>query len=769
MDTAMNEPLSTLLQVLHAVGIELVIFVLTMILAIVLKRFNINGFGNTKTKQIEEPSSKKWAPSHTPNRSRSKASTTSGRESAGSLAAAPQQMQSRTPAALIDEVVSSSREQLTVKGASRNLGLYAELEVALNGRLISDLPRAPSHSCKEFYGIIMQSAIRAGKHNMLDALVDEMSRQAVPRTLDFYESAMKQLAGQKQHQLALQLYDRMVADNLEPSPVTYSCLISFAAEVGALNRAVHFFDKLAAVSTPSIRACMTVLRVHSKLGAWRDSLAVFREMRDRNVPLDSLVLNVVLSTGVSVDQVEGVEALLQEANELSDLISYNTLMKGYAQRSDGVKALQLLTTMRERQLRPNAISFNTCMDALVKSSRVSTAWDLLALMREVPLKPDKFTCSILVKGLTRCTDIEDISGCLQLLEEVGMSCEVPLRSSLYHLVQDAADSRGNPAMVLKVFQQMVKGQVPPNAAAYRQLAQAVGQVRSIASCMAVWDSLLEVKGQLPPPSVFVSVLDALLRQGLLGEAMALFRKLMQENTKDRRDSAPFMQESRLLFIRSLCKASREQEATQIYLEGWGAKCMPNIDCVTGMALAGLQADRGNLPAAWSTIENMLAAGHSPGEVVLHSLIDASCRAVDPAFAKKLLVKAKKRVLVLSTATRVLLVKLFCRCQQVQDAIQVFNSLLDDEHPHLSTGALISVLKLCFQCHHPIQALQLMQRIHGLTDKVHGIHVELSAYKIALSGLADADMLPCAVSLAKEALDRGAELPQDCLQALKMRH
>merc|ERR1719498_1310024 len=117
---------------------------------------------------------------------------------------------------------------------------------------------------------------------------------------------MKQFAGQKHYTLALNMYDRLVADGLEPSAVTCSCLISFAAEIGELDRAAAFFQKLSSLATPSIRAYMTMLRVHAKRQDWKASLATFRSMQARGVRLDSLVLNVILATGVAADQLEGV-------------------------------------------------------------------------------------------------------------------------------------------------------------------------------------------------------------------------------------------------------------------------------------------------------------------------------------------------------------------------------------------------------------------------------------------------------------------------------
>ena len=98
---------------------------------------------------------------------------------------------------------------------------------------------------------------------------------------------MKQLAGLKQLRLALRIYDRLVAEGSRASAVSYSCLISFAAEVGEVSRAVGFFERLSELTTPSIRAYMTMLKIYSKMLNWPASLAILRDMQHRGVRVDT--------------------------------------------------------------------------------------------------------------------------------------------------------------------------------------------------------------------------------------------------------------------------------------------------------------------------------------------------------------------------------------------------------------------------------------------------------------------------------------------------
>mmetsp|Transcript_91179 Transcript_91179/g.212120 ORF Transcript_91179/g.212120 Transcript_91179/m.212120 type:complete len:512 (+) Transcript_91179:144-1679(+) len=383
----------------------------------------------------------------------------------------------RHPIQIMDEVVDGMREQPGTRFAARALDLHAELRELLrrDGLRLVDVARGSKHSPIDFYTTLVQSVVRVGQCHLVDDIIDDMIHQGISRPLLFYESTMKQLAGQKHYHLALTVYDRLAADGLEPSAVTCSCLISFAAEIGELQRAAGFFQKLSSLTTPSIRAYMTVLRVYGRRQDWSASLSTFRDMQRRGVHIDSLVLNVILATGVSADQLAGVEALLAEADgfqpPITDVVSYNTVAKCYAQHNDFDGAAAVIARIRRRGLKPNAITFNSVMDAAVRGRRTTEAWDLLKEMRASGLRPDKYTCSILVKGLSHEPTPAQVQNALDLLHEVDGSLDKTLRTTLFHAVIEAAAQAGDSSMLMHVFSQTRQHQVTPTAAAYRRLRE----------------------------------------------------------------------------------------------------------------------------------------------------------------------------------------------------------------------------------------------------------------------------------------------------------
>jgi len=167
---------------------------------------------------------------------------------------------------------------------------------------------------------------------------------------------------------------------------------------------------------------------------------LLREMQDRQAPMDSLALNLALSTGVAAGQLEAAKALLQEFSSIADVVSYTTIMNGFAQQKSGGQAIALLDEMCQVGVKPDAITFNSAMDAAIRSLRVTDAWQVLARMVDAGLTPDKVTCTILVKGLHCGATSEQLSVILDLMQNAkqdfdSYACVRMFRSVIKAIVQ----------------------------------------------------------------------------------------------------------------------------------------------------------------------------------------------------------------------------------------------------------------------------------------------------------------------------------------------
>jgi len=269
---------------------------------------------------------------------------------------------------------------------------------------------------------------------------------------------MKILASTNHQRFALKVYNRLEADGIEPSPTMYSCLVSFAADSDELDKAVEFFDKLMQVSKPTIRAYMTILRVHSKRQDWTSSISIFRDMQRGGIPIDSLVLNIVLATGVSSGNLNGVISLFEQADRAekpyTDQVSYNTVMKAYAHRGDYCRAESMFQRMLQHGMKPDSITYNTIMDASLRSEQPLKAWDILEDMRKSGLKPDRYTCCILSKCLTATPSPERIQVMLDAIHEISASCPKSYKMLMWESIIAAAVRIDRQDIVDNAFKEM---------------------------------------------------------------------------------------------------------------------------------------------------------------------------------------------------------------------------------------------------------------------------------------------------------------------------
>lgn len=474
-------------------GIEVVIFAGTLIVAFLFRHVNTKRFQAAKLAQEKLPKVTISSPrDHHQHSSTQERYEVDPKDPSADLpkryehSKGPGKMfcSQETLAKDLDDLAVYARDPQSNRIVHRVMQMYNTLIERLKEKSMN-LPEAAilaHHSALDVYSSLVYCVIRANRFNMVEKLLDDMSQQGVVRPLHFYESTMKQLAGVKKYKLALNVYDRMEADDLQPSPVTLSCLINFAVEVGEVQRAITFFDVLSSLTTPTIRAYMSVLRVHSMRQDWHAAIGTISEMKRRNVPVDTLALNVALGTGVAANRLQEVEATIAEATN-ADIVSYNTLLKGHAQCGNIFKAEQVFQSLLHRGLRPNAISFNTMMDASVRAGDIARSWHLFNSMERAGFKPDRFTCSIMVKSLYKIDEIcpsykeRYVQYALNMIRKVANCSPHPDKtflSQVLHSILEVCDDNG--ALAQQVVSEMRLHEVAIAPSAQRKLMKVIKRI-----------------------------------------------------------------------------------------------------------------------------------------------------------------------------------------------------------------------------------------------------------------------------------------------------
>mmetsp|Transcript_142370 Transcript_142370/g.265330 ORF Transcript_142370/g.265330 Transcript_142370/m.265330 type:complete len:642 (-) Transcript_142370:19-1944(-) len=366
---------------------------------------------------------------------------------------------------------------------------------------------------ENFYSLFIQSAIRVGKVDVVERLLRCMRRKGMAPTRDFWRSTLKMLSSRKHFSTCLSAY-ASYSSVMPADKVAFSCLVNAALEIGEPQRAKTLLDSYCKCDLEP-RDYVLVFRTYVALNDVEAAEVTFGELGKKMTPL---MLNLLLLTCVNSQRPEHALKLLQDAQELEemcdradalessqfvDAISYNTVIKGFAQAKQLDRCIDCLRAMRQRGLEPDDITFGTILEVvnvalpslvqdgrmdgsdddptkqvidllvtddkpidkvmctqfikgLVRADRVEQAMQLYhEIKRRGGICPDLVTYSVLIKA---CVDVHDLEKALLFVQDMAEANLRPDDIILTHLLEGCR-FLGNHALGKRLFEDMVKAGV----------------------------------------------------------------------------------------------------------------------------------------------------------------------------------------------------------------------------------------------------------------------------------------------------------------------
>merc|ERR1719408_1170868 len=92
------------------------------------------------------------------------------------------------------------------------------------------------------------------------------------RNADFYGTALKIFGNAQFAQEGIWLYDAMLEDGVAPGNGMLTYILNMAVSCGEYTKALTVFDRIAAVSQPTPRTVMTVLRAYAVKKDWQGAV-----------------------------------------------------------------------------------------------------------------------------------------------------------------------------------------------------------------------------------------------------------------------------------------------------------------------------------------------------------------------------------------------------------------------------------------------------------------------------------------------------------------
>jgi len=524
---------------------------------------------------------------------------------------------------------------------------------------------------------------------------------------------------------------------------------------------------------------MTLIRCAGELGLLDVALATFDLSVKCHGKADSLMYNKMMDVCIACKQprraVKFFEAISAETDTVPDVISFNTVIRAYAQIGELQKAFDLIQEMTRQSIKPNAVTFNSLAGAAIKAGEVERAWRILPLMAAAGVQPDEVTYSTLIMGIKQSKSVQLLNRgfeCLQHLKDNNLKPDEVLFNSL----MDACVHLQQMPKACAVFKSMKDAGVKPSFVAYSILVKGYGMQRNLNAALQVKEDM-DAAGVVPNAVLYGSLADVALKSGDYERAEQILqemddkgidgtvvthslkikicgRRRQLQKALDLFDEmeSQALQPSAFTFNSLLDTVARCRQMQHVPLllqrmKKYGLK--PDLITFSTIIKGYCQAD--DLPQAMETFKILKDQGHKPDEILYNSLLDGCARSGDTAQARALLIEMKDAGIAESEVTFSILVKAHANANEIDE---VFGILEQMREARFKPGMVIytSIIQTCASAGQFTRALEVFEEMCK-----KGIQADGATFAVLIAGYARNSEWRRAVDLVKRAMNCNVRL------------
>ncbi|KAI5063622.1 hypothetical protein GOP47_0022169 [Adiantum capillus-veneris] len=283
---------------------------------------------------------------------------------------------------------------------------------------------------------------------------------------------------------ALRCFEEMESEGISPDPVTFICILKACGSTGALNAGQ---------------------KIHAEIER--------RRFLRSDVVLGNALLDMYAKCG-----------FLSAAREVCDglsarnVISWTTLIKGYAEHGHGEEALQCLKLMQCEGVPPNSVTFVCSLKACSGIGAKDKGRIVhIEIERRGLLEVDPVVGNTLVYMYARFGDL----AAAQLVFNKLSVQDIVSWTALMAGYAQVGESKN----VFNTFDRMIEGGVAPNAVTFVVVLRACSQTGSYSQSQTFFEAMSKNFGIVPGLEHHACVVDLLGRVGHLNEAVARFPTL----------------------------------------------------------------------------------------------------------------------------------------------------------------------------------------------------------------------------------------------------
>jgi len=411
----------------------------------------------------------------------------------------------------VDQHITQMLKLLEMKEFTRALNHWRALEREGSDSQFTD---------ENFYAQFLQSACRVGKTDVCERLLQTMRTNEMRPSIAFWQSLLKMFSSRRLYQVCLQAHS-LFGEMIPPDRVAYSCLINAALEC---NNAEHAVTMLPAYRRAPLEPKDYILffRAYTAAGDHDGVVNIFRELKSQTT---TLMLNLLLLTFVNDKRPEEAFEYLNEAKQyeksgnsrIVDTVSYNTLIKGFAEAEKPERCFDVLQDMRSHGLEPDDVTFGSLLDVCIADNDINKAHTVIETLMNGDRPMDTVMCTLFIKGFVR---VGNLTKALELYEHMKTHEDAQPDLVTYSVLVKALVESRNMERALLLVEDMVQAGHCPDDIILTHLLEGCRHIGNQPLGKKLFQDML-TRGVKPSEFTLMTLVKLNGRCGMLEEARQL--------------------------------------------------------------------------------------------------------------------------------------------------------------------------------------------------------------------------------------------------------
>eukprot|EP01018_Ginkgo_biloba_P004806 Gb_36676 [translate_table: standard] len=425
------------------------------------------------------------------------------------------------------------------------VNMYGKCGSLLEARRVFDEMREPDVFT---WSVLIAAYHRHGLADEALSLFRQMQRAGIKPNQFTFVSVLRACANLAALEQGMEIHEEIIRSGFQSDVFVSNALVDMYAKCGSIENARKSFDKM---SHRDIVSWNVMIATYTKHGLSEEALTLFRKLQGTSIQPDQFTFATILPACANLGALEqGIdihEEIIRSGFESNvfvesalvdmyakcgslekacnvfdkmhqrDVVSWNTMIGGYAQNGHSEKALKLYGQMQRAGVKPNPKTFANVLPACANLAALEQGIEIHEDINRNGFQSNVFVANALVDMYAKCGSIESARNLFDNIHQ-----RTP---SSWNAMIGGYAMHGYGKEALKLFEQMQHSGMKPTHITLVCVLTACCHAGLVSEGRRYFDCMRQYYHITPAIEHYVCMVDLLGRAGFLDEAQDFISKM----------------------------------------------------------------------------------------------------------------------------------------------------------------------------------------------------------------------------------------------------